>query len=66
MIFGTDSGLIWVNVALDLTSEVIQRFDAATSQGRPAAAAPAPAPRPAAPAAPRPATPAPAGPATPR
>lgn len=60
MIFSVDSaGLVWANAALDLTSEVIQRFDAATAQARPAAPAAA---RPAAPAAPVPAP----GPATAR
>jgi len=48
-----DSGLVWGDPALDLTPEIIKRFDAATP-ARPAAAAPA-APRPAAPAAPAPA-----------
>ena len=56
----TDSGLVWGDPALDLTPEVIRRFDAA---------APATASRPAvpaaAPAAPRPAAPRPAVPATP-
>jgi outer membrane protein len=54
MIFSVaDSGLVWGHVSLDLTTEVIQRFDA--QQGRPAAAAPAaaPAPGPAAGATPR-------------
>ena len=55
-----DSGLVWADPSLDITTEVIQRFDAA---GASAAAAPAlkpaaPAPRPAAPA-PKPALPAP-------
>ena len=56
-----DAEIIWADAGLDLTSEVIRRFDAAA----PAAAAPAPAaPRAAAPApaAPRPAAPAPAAP----
>lgn len=49
-----DSGLVWGDPALDLTPEIIRRFDAANpgTAPRPAAAAPAPAPRPAAPAAP--------------
>jgi hypothetical protein len=65
-----DAGIIWANPGLDLTSEVIRRFDAAAPAAAPAptAGAPAPrppapaaaAPRPAAPAAPRPAAPAPA------
>jgi Skp family chaperone for outer membrane proteins len=52
-----DAGIVWADAGLDLTSEVIRRFDAAN----PAPAAPtaaAPAPRPAAPAT---AAPAPAG-----
>jgi len=61
-----DAGIIWADAGLDLTSEVIRRFDvaapvpaAAAPAPRPAApAAAAPAPRPAAPAAPRPAAPA--------
>ena len=52
-----DSGLVWADLSLDITGEVIQRFDAS----RPAAAAPKPAPAPAA-AAPAP-KPAPAAPA---
>ncbi len=63
-----DAGIVWADAGLDLTSEVIRRFDAANPA--PTAAAPpaaAPAPRPAAPAA---AAPAPAGrqgaPAAPR
>jgi len=63
----TDAGVLIADPGLDLTTEVIRRFDAAN----PAAAAAAPAPRPAAPAAaapPRPAAPAaprPAAPAAP-
>jgi outer membrane protein len=49
-----DSGLVWGDPALDLTPEIIKRFDAA----KPAAAAPRPAAPPAAPA-PKPAAPAP-------
>jgi len=56
-----DSGLVWADLSLDITSEVIQKFDAALkTAGVPAAA---PAPKPAAPAAapaPKPAAPAPA------
>ena len=65
----TDAGVLIADPGLDLTTEVIRRFDAANPA--PAAAAPAapaarpaapaagvPAPRPAAPAAPRPAAPA--------
>jgi outer membrane protein len=62
-----DSGLVWGDPALDLTPEIIQRFDKAAPAGpRPAAAAPAPAPRPAAPATPPPATQKPATPAPPK
>jgi|SRR5438105_10364920 len=59
-----DAGIIWADAGLDLTSEVIRRFDVAAPA--PAGAAAAPVPRPAAPAlglgapAPRPAAPAPA------
>jgi outer membrane protein len=57
-----DSGLVWADPALDITTEVIQKFDAigggAAAAPKPAAAAPAP--KPAAPAAaPKPAAPAP-------
>ena len=66
-----DAGIIWADAGLDLTSEVIRRFDAAApvaataAPAAPRAATPAPAPaapRPPAPApaAPRPAAPAPA------
>lgn len=60
-----DAGIIWADAGLDLTSEVIRRFDAAApvaataAPAAPRAATPAPAP---APAAPRPAAPAPAAP----
>jgi outer membrane protein len=60
-----DAGIIWADAGLDLTSEVIRRFDAAAPAAVPAAAAPA-APRPAAPAAATPAAPRPAAPAAPR
>ena len=50
-----DSGLVWADQSLDITDEVIQRFDA---MAKPAAAAPAPKPAPAA-AAPKPAPAAP-------
>jgi outer membrane protein len=72
----TDAGVLIADPGLDLTTEVIRRFDAANPA--PAAAAPAPrpaapaaaapAPRPAAPAAaaPRPAAPRPAAPAAPK
>ena len=58
-----DAGIIWANPGLDLTSEVIRRFDVAAPAAAPTAVAPAPAPRPAAPAA---AAPRPAAPAAPR
>ena len=53
-----DSGLVWGDPALDLTPEIIKRFDAAKpsaaapAQPRPAAPPAAPAPKPAAPAPP--------------
>jgi outer membrane protein len=55
-----DSGLVWADPALDITTEVIQKFDAAGGGAapKPAAAAPKPAPpapKPAAPAPPKPA-----------
>ena len=50
-----DAGLVWADLSLDITTEVIQKFD---TMAKPAAAAPAPKPAPAA-AAPKPA-PAPA------
>jgi outer membrane protein len=61
-----DSGLVWADPGLDLTAEVIKRFDSAPSAaaGKPAApAAPKPAPPPAA--APKPTVP-PAGGTAPR
>lgn len=54
-----DSGLVWADPSLDISVEVIQRFDAA---GAPAAAGPAPKPAAPAPAAPKPAAPAAAAP----
>jgi len=60
-----DAGIIWADAGLDLTAEVIRRFDiaapvaATAAPAAPRAATPAPAP---APAAPRPAAPAPAAP----
>ena len=57
-----DSGLVWGDPALDLTPEIIKRFDAA-GPARPAAAAPAqPRPTPPAAAAPAPAQPRPVTP----
>jgi outer membrane protein len=62
-----DAGIIWADAGLDLTSEVIRRFDAAAPAAA-TAAPPAAAPRTAAPApaAPAPAAPRPAAPAAPR
>jgi Skp family chaperone for outer membrane proteins len=59
---GADAGLVWADPALDITGEVIQKFDAAGggAAAKPAAAAPAPKP---APPAPKPAAPAPPKPA---
>lgn len=54
-----DSGLVWADPSLDISVEVIQRFDAA---GAPAAGAPAPKPAAPAAAAPKPAAPKPANP----
>lgn len=54
-----DSGLVWADPSLDISTEVIQRFDAARA---PAAAAPAPKPAAPAAAAPKPAAPKPANP----
>jgi outer membrane protein len=49
-----DSGLVWADPGLDITSEVIQKFDVMTKSAppapKPAAGAAAPAPKPAAPA----------------
>jgi len=70
-----DSGVIWGEPGLDISVDIIKRFDAANpvpaaAASRPAPAAPAATTRPAAPApapaAPRPAAPAPAAPAAPR
>lgn len=54
-----DSGLVWADPSLDISVEVIQRFDAS---GAPAAGAPAPKPAAPAAAAPKPAAPKPANP----
>ena len=65
----TDAGVLIADPGLDLTTEVIRRFDAAnpasaaSAPAAPRPAAAAPAPRPAAPAAPRPAAPAAPAPA---
>jgi outer membrane protein len=59
---GADAGLVWADPALDITTEVIQKFDAAGGGAAPKPAAAAPAPKPA-PAAPKPAAPAPPKPA---
>ena len=65
MIFSAaDAGLVWGDPGLDITSDVVKKFDAATPATAAAPAAPA-APRPAAPAAPRPAAPAPSIPVRP-
>jgi Skp family chaperone for outer membrane proteins len=59
-----DSGIVWIQPGLDITTDVIKAFDAAAPASAAAPAAPRPAapaaatPRPAAPAAPRPAQPA--------
>ena len=62
-----DSGIVWGDSALDITADVIKRFDAAapagTSSGAPSTTPAAPAP--AAPASPAPATKPPAGAAKP-
>ena len=66
-----DAGIIWADAGLDLTSEVIRRFDAAApvaataAPAAPRAATPAPAPAAPRPAAPAPAAPRPAAPAPP-
>ena len=51
-----DSGLVWADLSLDITGEVIERFNASRPAAAPAAkpAPAAPAPKPAAPAAPAP------------
>jgi hypothetical protein len=51
-----DSGLVWADPALDITTEVIQKFDSGGLAAAPKPAPAAPAPKPAAPAA-KPATP---------
>jgi Skp family chaperone for outer membrane proteins len=57
-----DAGIVWADLSLDITGEIIQRFDAAAKT---APAAAAPAPKPAAPAATPAPAPKPAAPATP-
>jgi Skp family chaperone for outer membrane proteins len=65
MVFSAaDAGLVWADLSLDITADVIREFDAASKSGalppKPAAGAPAPKPAPAAPApkpAPKPANP---------
>ena len=54
-----DSGLVWADPSLDITTEVIQKFDASPAATAAPALKPAPAPKPAAAPAPKPATPAP-------
>jgi len=69
-----DAGIVWADAGLDLTTEIIRRFDAAnpaSTAAAPAAPSAAPAPPAAAPPAPAgrqgaPATPRPAAPAAPR
>jgi outer membrane protein len=55
MVFSAaDAGLVWADLSLDITADVIREFDAASKSGalppKPAAGAPAPKPAPAAPA----------------
>lgn len=50
-----DSGLVWADPSLDITPEVIQKFDAAPNAATAPKPAAAPAPTPAAPPAPKPA-----------
>ena len=57
-----DSGMVWADPSLDITNDVIAKFDAAPAS----TAAPAATVRPAGPAAPRPAAPAPARPVAPK
>jgi outer membrane protein len=54
-----DSGLVWADPALDITTEVIQKFDAVGGGAAAPKPAAAPAPKPAAAPAPKPAAPAP-------
>lgn len=54
-----DSGLVWADPALDITTEVIQKFDAIGGGAAAPKPAAAPAPKPAAAPAPKPAAPAP-------
>jgi Skp family chaperone for outer membrane proteins len=62
----SDAGAIYVDPSLDITPEVIKRFDAAGGVAKPAAAAPAPSPaKPAAPSTAKPAAPAPTTPPKP-
>jgi outer membrane protein len=66
MFSAADAGLVWADLSLDITADVIREFDAATKSAgapapkpaAPAAGAPAPKPAPAAPA-PKPTPPAP-------
>jgi outer membrane protein len=53
-----ESGIVWWDPGIDLTSEVVKKLDAAAAAPKPAAAAPAAAPTAAPPAAAAPATPA--------
>jgi hypothetical protein len=46
MIFASDAGgIVWADRALELTDDVIKRFDAAVTSGAVKAPAPSPAPR---------------------
>jgi outer membrane protein len=54
-----DAGIVWADLSLDITGEIIQRFDAAAKTAGTAAPKPAPAPAAAPPAAGAPAAPAP-------
>jgi Skp family chaperone for outer membrane proteins len=49
-----DSGLVWADPSLDITTEVIQKFDASPGAAAAAPPRPAPAPKPAAAPAPKP------------
>jgi Skp family chaperone for outer membrane proteins len=37
MLISTDAGLVWAEPGLDLTSEIVKRFDAATAGAKPPA-----------------------------
>lgn len=44
-LFSADAGIVWANPALDVTAEVIKRFDAAVASGEVKAPGPSPAPQ---------------------